>query len=108
MIMDSQHVVANNAWHYLVGVRDIRTKLMSLYVDGTLAVSMPLSDAQLDPLSNTDGEIDPVVIGASTVSNAPGYEHFLGGAIDDVAYFSSALTSDEVQAIYTAPDGECP
>jgi len=108
MTTDSQHVITDGAWHYLAGVRDIHTKQRSLYVDGALAVSMPLSDAQLGPLSNTDGEVDPVVIGAATISNAPGYERFLAGAIDEVAYLSSALTAEEVQAIYAAPDGECP
>jgi Concanavalin A-like lectin/glucanases superfamily len=105
---DSQDVITDGAWHHLAGVRDIRAKQISLYLDGALAVSMPLSDAQLGPLSNTDGEIDPVVIGAAAISLAPGYEHFLAGAIDEVAYFSSALTAQEVQAIYAAPDGECP
>lgn len=105
---DSQHVVTDGAWHYLAGVRDIHVKQMLLYVDGALAVTTPLSDAQLGALTNTDGEIDPVVIGGATISNATGYEHFLAGAIDEVAYFSSALTAEEVQAIYAAPDGECP
>jgi hypothetical protein len=106
-ITDS-HVITDSAWHYLAGVRDIRAKQMALYVDGALAVSMPLSDAQLAPLSNTDGEVNPVVIGAATVTDASGYEHFLLGAMDEVAYFSSAFTTQDVQAIYAAPDGECP
>lgn len=108
VITDSQHVITDRAWHYLAGVRDNRAKQMSLYLDGALAVAMPLSDAQLGLLSNTDGEVDPVVLGASTISNVTEYEHFLAGAIDEVAYFSSALTAEEVQSIFAAPDGECP
>jgi hypothetical protein len=106
-LTDPQHILTDGAWHYLVGVRDIQAKLQLLYVDGALAVSTPLSGHQLDPMSNSDGEVDPVTIGASRIANATTYVDYLRGAIDEVAYFSAAISADQVKAIYDAPDGEC-
>lgn len=106
-LTDPQHVITDGAWHHLVGVRDIQAKQLILYVDGALAVSDPLSGHQLDPMTNTDGEVDAVTIGASRVGNAITYTDYLSGAVDEVAYFNAAISADQVSAIYAAPDGEC-
>jgi hypothetical protein len=109
---DLQRVVSDGAWHYLVGVRDVDARQATLYIDGAQALVTPLSGGQLDPLSNADREVDPVTIGASRVivthTGDPLYAQYLTGAIDDVAYYTSALTADEIRAIYSSRDGECP
>lgn len=99
--------ITGGAWHHVVGVRDIQAKQLLLYVDGELAVSAPLSGHQLDPLTNIDGEEDPVTIGATRDTAATTYIDYLPGAIDEVAYFSAAVNAEEVQAIHAAPEGEC-
>jgi hypothetical protein len=99
--------ITDGAWHHLVGVRDIQVKQLILYVDGMQAVSTPLSGHQLDPMSNADDEVDPVTIGASRIANATTYIEYLHGAIDEVAYFSAAISADQVKEIYVALDGEC-
>ena len=104
---DLLHVITDGAWHHLVGVRDIQAKQLILYLDGAQAAVAPLSGHQLDQLANTDGEVDPVTIGASRVANAATYVDYLPGANDKVAYFGAAISADQVQAIYAAPDGEC-
>jgi concanavalin A-like lectin/glucanase superfamily protein len=106
-LTDTQHAVTDGAWHHLVGVRDIQTRQLVLYVDGAVASSLPISGHQLDPLANTDGEVDPVTIGASRATSANGYIDYLRGSVDDVAYYNAALTIEQIQAIYAAPDGEC-
>jgi hypothetical protein len=106
-LTDPQHVITDGAWHHLVGVRDIQAKQLTLYVDGAMGAFASLADHQLDPLSNIDGEVDPVTIGASRVANTMTYLDYLLGAVDEVAYFSAAITADQVKAIYEAPDGEC-
>jgi 2-methylisocitrate lyase-like PEP mutase family enzyme len=40
-------------------------------------------------------------------AGATTYTGFFAGAIDDVAFYASALTGAQVAAIYAAPDGEC-
>jgi hypothetical protein len=106
-ITDAQHVITDGSWHYLVGVRDIQTKQLMLYVDGQLTVSRPLSGHQLDPMSNADGEVDPVTIGAVRKTAMTDYIDYLRGAVDEVAYYNAAISADEIQAIFNAPDGEC-
>jgi hypothetical protein len=106
-VTDTLHDVHEGQWHHLVGVRDVPAATMTLYVDGALAVSANLPPDQLGAMTNTDGETDPVVIGGSQTAGATTYEGFLKGAIDDVSYYTSALTATQVSAIYHAPDGEC-
>ena len=47
-------------------------------------------------MSNLDNEVDLVRIGTVFV-----------GAIDEVAIYHGALSSTQVSAIYSAPDGKC-
>lgn len=108
VITDTTRVVTDGTWHHLVGVRDLAASQAILYIDGEVAALNTLTDIQRGVLSNRDGETDPVVIGASPIAGAPGFRDFRTGAIDEVAYFTAALTAAEVQAIYAAPDGECP
>jgi concanavalin A-like lectin/glucanase superfamily protein len=106
-LIDTLHAVHDQAWHHLVAVHDVDGKRQVIYVDGTLAVSAPLADPDVAPLSNTDGETDPVVIGGLAVAGGPGIRDFHAAAIDDVAFYAAALTADDVRAQYQAPDGAC-
>lgn len=104
---DTLHNVADGNWHHLVGVRDVTAMTAIVYVDGALAVSTNLPTDELGVLSNLDGETDPVVIGGSAIAGAGGYNGFFAGAIDEVSYYTSALSATQVAAIYNAPQGEC-
>jgi hypothetical protein len=57
--------------------------------------------------TNADGEADPITIGAGTVGGTGTNSSHFAGAIDDVSYYATALSANEVAAIYAAPDGEC-
>jgi hypothetical protein len=100
--------VADGAWHHLVGVRDVTAREVRIYVDGSLAGSSAITEDALGPLTNVDGQTDPVTIGASAIAGQAGYEGFFAGAVDDVAYYRSAATADEIAALHAARDGACP
>lgn len=99
--------VADASWHHLVGVRDVHKSEQRLYVDGVLAVSDPLSAAELAPLSNVDGSPDPITIGAGRISGQEALNGYFRGAVDEVAIYFSALDDAEVAAIHDAVDGIC-
>jgi concanavalin A-like lectin/glucanase superfamily protein len=97
---------AANVWHHVAGVRDSGAHLVLLYLDGALVNMAP------DPgkLSNVDGFDDPLTIGmaANFARETPPYVRFFAGMIDEVAYYTSALSGAEIAAIHDAADGECP
>jgi hypothetical protein len=100
--------VTDNNWHHIVGVRDVTAKQLLLYVDGALAVSAPLADAFLGAMTNADGVPDLLTIGAARTSGSNAISVGYVGAIDEPAYYISALDASEITAIYTAPQGICP
>ncbi len=99
--------ITNNAWHYVVGVRDVTAMKELLYVDGALAVSAPLSAAFLGALTNADGFPDVVTIGAMRTAGSNALTFGFAGAIDEAAYYIDALSAAEIAAIYAAPQGIC-
>jgi hypothetical protein len=78
-------------------------KQLLLYVDGALAVSAPLADAFLGAMTNADGVPDLLTIGAARTSGSNAISVGYVGAIDEPAYYISALDASEIAAIYTAP-----
>jgi len=107
-LTDTADVAIDGGWHHLVGVRDTTAGRARLYVDGKLGVMLAISGADLGAMGNVDGSPDPVTIGSQQSMGRVTFEAFFGGAVDDAAYYSTALTDTEVAAIYVAPDGECP
>jgi hypothetical protein len=106
-LTDTTGTVADNNWHHIVGVRDVPNAQARLYVDGAVAATKAISGPDLGAMGNVDNAADPVTIGARLRSGTGKPEGFFTGDVDDVAYFTSALTDGEVAAIYAAPDGEC-
>jgi concanavalin A-like lectin/glucanase superfamily protein len=98
--------IADNNWHHLVGVRDVQAKQSLLYVDGALAIQQPLADVYLGAMTD-DGAPDPITIGASRTSGVDTLTSSYAGAIDDIAYYISVLSADDVKAIHEARDGFC-
>ncbi len=79
--------VTLNQWQHFVGVYNGST--VTLYKDG-----VQIGAAQPGTMTNSDL---PLLVGSWT-----GSTQFFRGAIDDVRLFNRALTSSEVQALYTA------
>jgi hypothetical protein len=99
--------ISDGDWHHLVGVRDVGAGEVRLYVDGELAETTEIAGADLGALVDTDGASDPVTIGAGRTVGSETLAAFLLGAIDEVAYYETAIGDAEVAAIYAAPDGIC-
>jgi len=100
--------VGDGNWHHIVGVRDVGVGQHLLYVDGTMARADPIGGADLGPITNVDGESDPLTIGAGRTGGSDAKTAHLLGGVDEVAYYESSLTASQVAAIYAAPDGICP
>ncbi|MFA5764038.1 MAG: LamG-like jellyroll fold domain-containing protein [Candidatus Paceibacterota bacterium] len=77
---------SNNTWHHIVGTQS--GTLAELYIDGTRCNS----SGAITTIGNGTGNI---YIGAYT----GGY--FFSGLIDQVRIYSSALSSSEIQKLYT-------
>ena len=101
--------IANGTFHFVAMQRDIAGGEMRLYLDGALETSATLVPTGV--LQNDDGEPDPVTIGAVIQNNNPGCGcplQLFSGLIDEVEYFSRALTVAEIAAIADAGDaGKC-
>ena len=102
------HSIADGQWHQIVGVRDSTMSKMILYVDGTAVGSQALNSVDNGAMTNNDGEVDPITIGAQGVATQPSYAPNFNGWIDEVAYFGDALTPQQVADMYGLPQGLCP
>jgi Concanavalin A-like lectin/glucanases superfamily len=99
--------IVDGMWHHLVGLRDVPAKQLVLYVDGTAELAAPLAEPFLGSMVTTDASPDPVTIGASRSNGSETLQFDFVGAIDEPAYYISALSAAEVAAIYAAPNGIC-
>ncbi len=96
------HGIMNNQWHHLAFVYDANTSVMSLYVDG---VANPNTQswgshgaANMDDSKITEFDI----AGNSQISNfGYGQNWEAGNSLDQFRLYSSALTADQVKALYT-------
>lgn len=108
VVTDTLHAINDGHWHHLVAVRDTTNMKIELYLDGAFAVSGNLDQVHNGPLTNNDGETDPVVIAGSGTAGAATYTPTFTGAIDEVAFYTASLTAQQIAGLYSAPDGECP
>jgi hypothetical protein len=84
--------VNDGSFHHVSLVRDVEVGMLSLYVDGLVAAEAPL-EAQADgPITDGEGEPDPLTIGAQIEGGQstlqPGTE--LNGLVDEVRLWSGA------------------
>jgi hypothetical protein len=111
---DGQSVVdktdlVDGAWHHLVAVRKVETMRLELYVDGALGSGADLDAAVAGALEDDDGETDPVTLGAQYYGGTYTLQRLLDGLLDEVSYYSVALTADQVSALHAAgAAGKCP
>ena len=81
-------------WHYAVGIYDIGTSTLRLYIDGVQVAS---SVAPAGTVPDNIGT-QPVRIGANSLaSSSPGY---FTGNVDEVRVYNRALTALEISDYY--------
>jgi hypothetical protein len=81
--------VADGTFHHVTLARDLAVGALCLIVDGQSAVSQPLTPGASGPLTSTDGEEDPLTIGAHVIGGTSTLAHELQGLVDDVQLFDT-------------------
>lgn len=81
-----------NQWHFLVGTCD--DEYIRIYIDGNLIAEKKCSGS----LRQNE---NPLYIGRRDPKNH--FDKFLDGAIDEVKIYNTALSSDDIKAIYEKP-----
>lgn len=96
VVLKGKQVINDGVYHHVAMVRDTAASLLRIYVDG-----MPEGEAAipLDEVIETDGEMDPIYIGArlSPISSMP--EDLFVGIIDDVRWFKAMLPPGKIHAL---------
>jgi hypothetical protein len=87
----SSITVQPGVWYHLVGVRDITSSTLTIYVDGAQA-------GQASVLGNADVATGPLTVGRGKFNGGP--VDRLNGAVDDVRVFDRALSADEVAQLH--------
>lgn len=85
----------DNQWHHVVGVCDEPNGSVRLYVDGVLSASTSIKTNVGLLASST-----PLSIGSRQSGAGTPHDSQFTGSIDDVAVYSYALSSSQVQAHY--------
>jgi hypothetical protein len=97
--VDSSGEIPTNEWTHLAGTWDSASHLLSLYVNGTLDRQAPLG------ITPWDSGCSFTIGGANSCGY---YGQFFPGRVDEATLYSTALTPNEVRAIYNAgPSGKC-
>lgn len=75
-------------WYFVAGVVDTKNGFINVYVDGVLAMNAGIDKG------DTPGVPKEIWVGAS-----PEAYQWIGGTIDDVAFFNVALSEDDINTI---------
>lgn len=90
--------VNDGKWHHVAATYDGST--ISIYVDGVL-------DTSTNATGTIVGNDQPIDIGSDS-QPPPGHNYTFTGELDEVSIYNRALTSCEIQEIYSAgPSGKC-
>ena len=93
---NSPAMIATNVWYHIAGVRG--PNYIQLYVNGQLVSQVAVTFAQ-------DYGTEPLIFGSSGESYWDGK---LSGLLDEVSLYNTALTSNQIAAIYAAGSaGKC-
>lgn len=91
--------IAAGDWHLLTGVLDRSGATLSLYVDATLAASVPYG-----PTETVTDTASPLSIGREFRQGWASPWRHLDGVIDDVRILDQALTAQEVASLVGVPE----
>ena len=84
----------DNEWHLAVGVRNVATDTLYCYIDGSTN-SASAGDTTTGTISNSQN----MIIGARSSS-----AKFFEGEIDDVRFYNKALSTTEIDQLFTGID----
>jgi len=91
--------VADDRWHFVVGVVDRSTRQIKAYVDGALDRSAALAETG----ALTFGEVDLTIGGLRN----PNFQFTFSGSIDEMAFYKRALSASEILELYQSAYHYC-
>jgi hypothetical protein len=91
-LVDAQNTLSDNTWHHIVGIRDVATDKLYLYVDGVLNGSA--TDTTTGSLPSAG---DSLRFGQAVDLGGP--KSFIGN-LDDVRIYNRALSAAEIKRLY--------
>lgn len=96
-VLVGSRFVADGQFHHVMMVRDSAAGELRLWVDGDADACAPLNPGASGVLKEDDGEPDPFLIGAQMAAGLPDATSFFPGLIDEVKFFTEALTVSGIQ-----------
>jgi len=102
--------VEDGVFHHVALVRDVGAGKLRLYVDGVKDAEADLTADSDGTLSNVDGDADSVTIGGGILGGTGSIDPQVAytGIIDEVDWFLSALSDQQIAAIAAAgAQGKC-
>ena len=91
--------IAAKTWYHLVLTRDATSKEINLYINGTSEVTeTPAGNANI----NISSELD---VGRRYNSSYPAKQHPFRGYIEEMGYWSRALSASEISQLYNSGSG---
>jgi len=85
-------------WNHFVGVFNVSSGVMSIYVNGVLSISSPIPTT-VQSFNNNGGLFFGVEHPTVSLPSGP---QFLTGKLDDIGIWNRALTQDEITSLYYA------
>jgi hypothetical protein len=100
-------IIDDGAFHHVAFTRDQAAGKGRIYVDGVLEDDETLNAGATGSLTSIDGEADPVTIGGGWLGGTtnPDANVAFTGVIDEVDWWRTALTGDQIAAIAAAGAG---
>jgi hypothetical protein len=92
---------ADGAFHHLIFIRDVGAAKLALYVDGIEVAEEDLDAGVSGALQNTDGEADPLTIGAQIEGGTSTPIDDFNGAVDEVRFLEGAEYPDTTAPVIT-------
>lgn len=93
----SSSVLNDGNWHFVAGVFDGSTSNSYLYVDGQLDSSLTMTSAvnsEPDAHLYLGGNSDYTLVGSN--------QRYFGGALSQAAFFTNALSAQQIQSLYVS------
>jgi hypothetical protein len=96
------NVITLNAWNHVAAVYDQAQGVRRLYVNGVQV------GAKTNGSITVSAGTLPVVIGANLTSSSGSIGYFFNGLVDEMAFYSKALTPAEIASLYLSDiTGKC-
>ncbi len=95
--LDASTSVPLNTWSYIATTWDDTTKILSIYINGTLNASLSLPG-----VTSSFQSFNPLPFTFNLAGFEPAPQQQYQGGLDEVAYYNHALSADRILAHYTA------